>query len=314
MKYSWITVGAAFFILLLIVIMMGPQKRATAPQSGEDRLQVAATIYPLYDIVREVAGEHADVKLIVPPGASPHLFEFTPRQLQDLQRTRVLFQIGHGLDSWVSHIESVVPSMVRITADKNITLRQSSAPDHDDEKKIGDTDGEDPHYWLHFGNARIMVSTIAEGLAAADPTHAISYRKNAAGYQSRLIEKEQELVLLLAPARGKKILTLHDAWYYFSDNFGLTVAGAFEPAAGGEPTPQYLAHLREDIKQYGIPVLFSEPQLATVSLATFAHDEGLRLGILDPIGGLEQRMTYLELMEYNARSIRSAFSDAQGQQ
>ncbi|MBI4250373.1 zinc ABC transporter substrate-binding protein [Candidatus Uhrbacteria bacterium] len=312
MKFFWITLGAA--ALIIVFGLAGLQKRTDVPSSKDDRIQVAATIYPLYDFVREVAGDYVDVHLIVPSGASPHLYEFTPRQLQDLQGIRVLFDIGHGIDAWATRLESVAPEMQRVTVDKGIVLRKEAANDHEEDEHGENADGIDPHYWLHFGNARMMVATIAEGLVAADPVHASVYQENAVRYQKKLAEKEQELPSLLAPLRGTRIVSLHDAWYYFSDNFGLIVAGTFEPAAGGEPTPQYLANLRAEIKSYGIPVLFSEPQLATPSLSSFANDEGLRLGIIDPLGGSQGRMTYLELMEYNVRSIIGAFSDIPIQQ
>ncbi|MBI2484521.1 zinc ABC transporter substrate-binding protein [Candidatus Uhrbacteria bacterium] len=310
MKYVWIAFGIAVFTFAAVII--GLQKGSPTAPNEDGRIQIAATIYPLYDMVREVAGEYADVNLIVPPGASPHFFEFSPRQLQDLQTADTLFEIGHGIDRWASRLEAIAPTVQRVILDKGIVLRNEASHEEETENNANDADedtsGIDPHYWLHFGNARVMVSTIAERLAAIDPIHAPSYRENAARYQDRLSEKEQEMISLLASVRGKEILTLHDAWYYFSDNLGLVVAGTFEPAAGGEPTPRYLANLRAKIKEYGISVLFSEPQLATPSLSAFAQDERLRLGILDPIGGVEGRMTFMELMEYNARSILAAFS------
>lgn len=309
MKYFWIAVGIA--LLILIAVTIGLQQRTVTPTSEDGRLQVAATIYPLYDIVREIAGEYAEVKLIVPPGATPHFFEFTPRQLQELQRTRILFEIGHGIDSWAMGVKNVASDMILYTVDKGITLRQTAI--HDDEEIASaedeqeDTGGIDPHYWLHLGNARLIAGNVAEGLAVADPEHALLYRENALRYQEEISTKEQELLSFLAPVRGKQILTLHDAWYYFSDNFGLIVAGTFEPAAGGEPTPQYLTRLRAKIARVGAVALFSEPQLATPSMRNFADEAGFRLGVLDPIGGSEGRATYLELMEYNTRAILAAF-------
>jgi len=310
MKYFWIALGAA--LIILVAVIFGLPKRPFEPTSESGRLKVAATMFPLYDIVREVGGDYVDAKLIVPPGASPHFFEFTPRQLQELQDTRLLFEIGHGVDAWISRIENVAPGAQRITVDKGIQLRKAAAnkDDEGDEEHEENSDGIDPHYWLHLGNARIMASTVADSLAAADPAHAGVYQENVRDYQEKLAVKEQELLALLAPLRGEKILTLHDAWYYFSDNFGLEVVGTFEPAVGGEPTPRYLENLRKQIKAYGISVVFFEPQLITPSLSHFAQDEGLRLALIDEVGGVEGRMTYLELMDYNARAVLEAFRGA----
>ncbi len=58
---------------------------------------MAATIFPLYDIARHVAGPVVDVLLILPPGASPHTFEPTPSRVRALAGAQAVFVIGHGL-------------------------------------------------------------------------------------------------------------------------------------------------------------------------------------------------------------------------
>jgi zinc transport system substrate-binding protein len=237
------------------------------------------------------------VKVIVPPGASPHLFEFSPRQLQALQNVRAVFAIGHGLDNWATQVTNVVPGARVITVDQGIDLRTF---------KDGTTD---PHYWLHFGNARKITDNIAKALIEIDPGHAEVYRENAKAYKEKLGEKERELREVLAPAQNTPILTFHDAWFYFSENFGLKIAGTFEPAAGEEPTPRYLAELQRKIKSEHIRIIFIEPQLSTGVLESFAKDNQVAIAELDPLGGMQGRTTYLDLMAFNANSIRQALQE-----
>ncbi len=255
---------------------------------------MAATIYPLYDIARNVAGDAGAVKVIVPPGASPHLFEFSPRQLQALQNVRAVLAIGHGLDNWATQVTNVVKGTRVITVDQGIDLRTF---------EDGTTD---PHYWLHFGNARKITDNIAKAFIEIDPAHADVYRANARAYEGKLAEKERELKRLFAPMQGMSILTFHDAWFYFAENFGLTIAGTFEGAAGEEPTPRYLAELQRKIKNDHIRIIFIEPQLSTGVLEGFAKDNNVAVAQLDPLGGVEGRTSYLELMQFNANSIRQA--------
>jgi zinc transport system substrate-binding protein len=105
------------------------------------------------------------------------------------------------------------------------------------------------------------------------------------------------------------ILTFHDAWFCFADNFGLKIAGTFEPAAGEEPGPRYLADLQREIKARHIRIIFIEPQFSMGVLKSFAKDSGVKIAELDPLGGVEGRTTYLELMKFNARSIRHALQE-----
>lgn len=269
----------------------------TRLQPGAGKLTLDATIYPLYDMARNVAGDGAAVELIVPPGSSPHMFEFSPRQLQSMQNVKAVFAIGHGLDNWVTPVANAVKGARVIVVDQGIDLRKFE-------------DGtRDPHYWLNFGNARKITDNIAEALTQMDPAHAELYRGNAKAYKEQIAEKERELKAVLAPAQGIPILTFHDAWFYFSENFGLTIAGTFEPAAGEEPTPRYLAALQRNIEAEHVHIIFIEPQLSTGILESFAKDNKVGVAQLDPLGGVEGRTTYLELMEFNAESIRRALQE-----
>jgi ABC-type Zn uptake system ZnuABC Zn-binding protein ZnuA len=290
-KPAFLILGIAAALLIAAFLFF----REPAPAVPEsNRKSVAVTIYPLYDIVRNVAGEFAAVQLILPPGASPHLFEFSPKQLGALQNISDVFAIGHGLDNWAAQVTNVVKGARVCTVDAGIPLRTFA------------NGSVDPHYWLHFGNARQIADNIAIELGAIDPAHSDAYRKNAKAYKKALTEKEDVLKSLLAPARGESILTFHDAWFYFAQDFGLNIVGSFEPAAGVEPTPRSLEALQTEVRARQIHVIFIEPQLSTSLLEGFAKDNHLGVARLDPLGGVDERTTYLDLMTYNANAIRQA--------
>jgi len=284
--------AAAALIVVIGILYFKAEKAPSREETG--KTVVAATIYPLYDMARNVGGENAEVKLILPPGASPHLFEFSPRQLEALQNVKTVFAIGHGLDDWATQITNVVKGARVMLVEQGITLRTF---------EDGTTD---PHYWLHFGNARRITENIAKALIEMDPAHAGAYRASAEAYKEKLVEKERELKDVLAPAQGQPILTFHDAWFYFAEDFGLKIAGTFEPSAGEEPTPRSLAALQQTIEKEQIRIMFIEPQLSSGVLESFAKDNHVGVAELDPLGGVKGRTTYLELMAFNADSVRRA--------
>ena len=90
--------GGALVLASLLAVSLAVT--GSGPEAGDARVKVAATIFPLYDIVRQVAGPVADVVLVLPPGASPHTFEPAPSSVRALDGARALFVIGHGLDDW----------------------------------------------------------------------------------------------------------------------------------------------------------------------------------------------------------------------
>ena len=292
MKHLVLILAVIAGLVIIGIVCLRTGKAPLPPGTG--KLVVAGTIYPLYDIARNVAGDEGAVTVIVPPGASPHLFEFSPKQLKELQEVRAVFAIGHGLDNWATRVTNVVKSARVVTVDQGVELRTF---------EDGTTD---PHYWLNFGNAQKITENIAKELIKIDPAHAEVYQRNSNSYKEKLSEKERELKEILAPVQGMPILTFHDAWFYFSEDFGLKIVGTFEPAAAEEPTPRYLAKLQRKIKSEHVRIIFIEPQLSTAVLQTFAKDNNVRIAELDPLGGVEGRTTYLDLMEFDANSIREA--------
>ncbi|MDD4995704.1 MAG: metal ABC transporter substrate-binding protein [Patescibacteria group bacterium] len=261
--------------------------------SGKPR--VAATIFPIYDIAKNIAGDKMDVLLIAPPGASPHTFEITPERIRDLQGSKLIFAIGHGLDTWASQTAQALPNSEVIIVDKGIELIA------DEEES-----GANPHYWLSLKNARIISLNILNALKSADPINGEYYDQNTASFLSELDAADREIKKLLGNLTDKNIITMHDAWPYFAKDYGINIIASFEPYPGSEPTPQYLAELSRTAKEYNVKTIFSEPQLSSQLLIPFLEDLGMNLAVLDPEGGLAGRETYIDLMKFNAQAIHDA--------
>jgi ABC-type Zn uptake system ZnuABC Zn-binding protein ZnuA len=265
--------------------------------AGGERVKVAATIFPLYDIARNVAGAIADVILVLPPGASPHTFEPTPASVRALSGAETLFVIGHGLDDWAARLArgAGVPRVVRV--DAGIGLRRTNA----------EARGRvDPHYWLSAQNANAIARTVAAELARRAPGRRAEIETSLATYLARLDATDAEVRGLLADLPTRKIATFHDAFGYFAAAYGLEVAAVFEPYAGREPSPQFVVEFQRKIRASGVRVVFTEPQLSVDALRPIARDLGVTLAILDPLGGLPGREQYVDLLRFNARAVVDA--------
>lgn len=259
----------------------------------EARLTVAATIFPLADMVRRVGGEWVQVELIIPPGVSEHSFALTPQQLQTLQAARVIFQIGHGLeDRLTDRLTQAVPTARLVTVDRGVTLRPFNET------------GEDPHYWLTVPNAQWMAATIAAVLQELDPEHATEYEAKLARYRVELDEVEAELQALAQGAPQKEFMAMHNAWSYLAAHYGFRLVGTYEPVEGQEPSLTDLQRMRELVRQYGLTTFYAEPQKAGSTVAAFMQREfGLKVRTLDPVGGVLGRKSYVELMRFNINEL-----------
>jgi zinc transport system substrate-binding protein len=284
-----------------------------SPTSGN--LKVAATIFPLYDIIKNVVGDKVEVIEILPPGASPHTFDIRPQQVLQLRGARIVFRIGHGLDDWTDAIVEVLPNVKRVVVDKGVRLIEAGAEEHSTPEEEGHGDeghshaGVNPHYWLSISNGKTIARNVAEEIIRLDPPNEGYYRTNLKAYEVKLDAAKQEIESRLRNLPNKKIITFHDAWPYYAEEFGLEIVGSFEPFPGKQPTPRYLAELQKKIQGNNVKALFSEPQLSSETIGALANDMGLKLYVLDPEGGSEGRESYIGLLKHNADIIAEALSD-----
>ncbi len=287
----------------IIVLLVMPGCTGESPKPP-GKPKVAATIFPLYDIIRNIAGDKIQVELVLPPGASPHLFDLTPQKVEELQGTDIVFRIGHGLDDWTANLSAFLPGAQTVVVDEGINLIFSSEADH--EEAGGGGGSANPHYWLAVENAEIIAHTITNRLITLDPANEDTYRGNLKTYVDKLEQLKTQIQKELKPLSGAELVTFHDSFSYFAREFDLTIAATIEPYPGKEPTPRYLADLQKTVEQYDIKVLFTEPQLSSASVQAFVEDLSLRLYVLDPLGGVAGRDSYISLMHYNANTIAEA--------
>lgn len=290
--------GLAFPSLIALALLLPLPAAAVPAASGT--LVVAATIFPVADIARRVAGPHARVIQVLPAGASPHTFDLTPVQARELQPARLIFKIG-GLDDWIDGIAESLPRAAIVPMHKNV----ARLPFHEDGHGHGASHpGEfDPHYWLSAANGAVMARTIADALSAIDPTHAPAFAENCRNVSEELAGLHAELKQTLAVLKNKRMIVLHDGWRYFAAAYGLKIAAVFQPSPGQEPTPRELQQLYATTQRTGAKAIFSEPQLPASSLEPLLRDLGLTLFVLDPLGGAQPGDSYAALLRRNARTV-----------
>lgn len=163
------------------------------------------------------------------------------------------------------------------------------------------------HVWLSPSRHIRQIRAIAGGLAAWDPVHAGAYRANAARYEEDLKILKAKMDRDLSELRTREIITFHEAFPYFADEFRLKVAGVIEREPGAEPSAGELAALIRQIKTSGVKALCVEPQYPVKAAEAIARETGAVLYPLDPgVSGPVATNAYLELMERNLSQLLRA--------
>lgn len=270
----------------------------------KDGSKIAATIFPLYDIVKNVAGQEVETILILAPGASPHTFDPSPQEIRELRGSKAVFAIGHGLDDWSIKLAQSAGVERIINVDKNIKLLKNTQKSYGKEEAEHKYSEIDPHYWLSVINAKLIAKQAKDELSELFPEKAQAFENNFVNYETQLDTLNRQTNQALSSLENKDIATFHSAWNYFARDHGINIVATFEEFPGEQPTPKYLAEFQEKIKNENVNVIFSEPQFSTIEVKPIANDLGVKISILDPIGGVEDRSTYIELIRFNTSQLQ----------
>lgn len=249
------------------------------------RLQVLVTIPPQAEWVERVGGEEVEVTILVPPGANPHTYEPTPRQLKKVAQADLYAIVGSGIEfevAWLGKIRRLNPRLFILDCSKGV-------------QRLAD----DPHLWLSLRNAQRMVENLLEGLSRLDPEHSGLYRERAETYLKELRELDAEFSRLFSNAKGRAFMTFHPAWGYFARDYGLRQLVIEQ--GGKSPSPKAMVRLAEEAKEEGIRVIFASPQFDRRAAEAVARSIGAEVMLLDPLA-----RDYLENMHRAAHAIARA--------
>lgn len=318
MKKTATYIFLALAMIFIIFILLYTTKQEPTDQTA--KLKIGTTVFPLYDITNNIVGDKADVVQILTSGASPHTFELTPQKVKQLVNTKIIFKIG-VVDDWVDPVSDSINEAKILTVNKNINLIKNIDLDHtnsdeyiDENNTEHDSDNEDhehdtvfdPHYWLSISNAKTIAQNIYNQVSAADPENKAFYKLNLENYLVQLDQLSIESKSKLSKLENKKIIIFHDAWQYFTKEYDLEILATFQPSPGKQPTPQDLKLLANLIQENNIKVIFTEPQLSSDTIEPFVKDFDLQIFVLDPLGGVEDRNSYIDLMKYNVDTVHEA--------
>ena len=271
-----------------------------APLAFATPLKVVATLPILKEFAEHVGREHVDVTSLISGFESEHSYSPKPSDLKAIKESRLLLEIGLGLEVWVQGLvkNAGSPGLRVVTTSRDIAIiRDPEDPD---------THGN-PHIWLDPENAKIMTRHIAQALIDADPANALAYRTNLDDYLKRLSDSTQELTGHVALLRDRRIVTYHPAWPYFARRFGFRIEGDIIRQVGSEPNAAQLARLARRMKTEKIKVIVSEPQLNQKLAQTLAKETGARIILLSTLpGAIKGTETYLSMLRYDIAKLVEA--------
>lgn len=255
-----------------------PPNPTTAPVER----RIVCSFLPVYVFTLNVVGDTPgfDVQLMLPPTAGcPHDYELTSADAKRISEADVLVFSG-GLEAFAGDAaRRLNPRAAQIEAWRGCDLIETECDDHDH----GHTHAANPHVWLSPRQAIRQVRNIADGLSAAYPEHAATFRDHAAAYVRRLEALSAEVERARARLSGRVIVTTHDAFAYLARDLDLRVVATLSIVPGHEPSPARIASVVRLIRQSGSPIVFRESGTDARVAELVAREAGVPVAELDAI-------------------------------
>lgn len=243
------------------------------------KIKITTTLFPLYDMAKNIGADKADVSLLVPPGMEPHTFEPKPSDIIKINEADYFVYTGRFMEPWAEDIINGVRNKNLIAVDASKGTRMIPAVFHDRDEPRG---ALDPHIWLDFDNAKIMAKNIADALAATDPADKAFFQHRVDAYNTKLIELDAAFRTTLSTCKSREIVYGgHYAFGYLARRYGLKYLTAQGVSPDAEPTAKDLVRLVEQIKKNNIHYVFYEELTSPKIAETIARETDAKILLLN---------------------------------
>lgn len=295
-------------LLCLCLMLCGCTAQPEKPHD-ETKLQIVCTSFPAYDFAREIAGDRAELTLLIKPGSEVHSYEPTPKDMIRIQESDLFICNGGESEQWAETL--ITPKLNTIYMMDCVDAVEESA-----DGIYNAEDGEpelDEHVWTSPLNAIKISEEICNALCKLDTDNAEAYKTNFTAYKAQLMALDREFRQVIKNS-GKHTLVFADRFpmRYFALEYGLDCYAAFPGCSSEtEPSAKTVAYLIDRVREDKIPAVlymeFSNQKMADV----ICEDTGCRKLPFYSAHSVsaeqfEQGVSYLDLMRINLDSLKEA--------
>ena len=312
----------ALLILLLLSSLLSLAACGSGSiSSGSGPLRIVTTVFPAYDLARQIAGDRATVTLLVPPGAEAHSFEPTAKDILRIRDCDLFICTGGESEAWVEELlegqDTEINTLVMLECVEALEEEvregmQTVREEHEEEEEGPEYD---EHVWTSPVNMQLLCRAVAQALCACDAAHAAQYEENRDRLCAEFGALDAEFRSIVeSGARRTVIFADRFPVRYFTEEYGLEYYAAFPGCAEDtEPSARTVAFLIDRVREDGIPVVFhiefSNEKMADV----ICEDTGCRKLLFHSCHSvtpeqLRAGVSCAELMRGNADALREALS------
>lgn len=296
----------------------------------DDKLLIITTLFPQYDFARQIAGDRAEVVLLLSPGVESHDFEPTPSDIILINKADLFIYTGDEMEPWVAGILDSLnnPGLKVLDVSEGVELiceeeNHEHNHVHDDDENIvfGESEHEghdhthtaDPHIWTSPVNAMKMVENVTSSLVELDKENERYYEERKNDYLAELRDIDSQFREIVHNAESHTIyFGGRFAMSYFAHEYGLNYVAAFDSCqAESEPGARLIVKIIEKMREDDVSYVFYEEMTDPKAARIIAEENGGEILLLHSCHNvskaeMEAGATYVSLMRQNVENLRKA--------
>jgi len=325
MKKTWFGAVAAGTLLLGAC---GNTEGDNASESTDGQLTVYASTFALKSMAEEIGGDRVNVEMVIPPGADPHTYEPTSKQMTQIAEADLFLKIGHDLEPYVDSMEESLDgqNVAFVKTAENVTLLEASdtvssheeeghseeEDEHEEDSSEDNHDSHsqyDPHVWLDPTNAVSMAEAVEAAFSEEAPDYKDEFAERLSTFKDEANALDAELKAAVENGSKSELLVTHAAYGYLAERYGfdqLPIAGL---TPSEEPSQQALKRIIEEARLHDLNYIAFEdtvtPKVAEVVKQEIGA-ESVTIYNLESVTKEQMDKSYFDLMRENVKALETA--------
>lgn len=245
-----------------------------------DKPVLLASIKPIQLIALAIAGEYADVQLLLPASVSPHLYQLKPSDRERLASADRIIWVGPSMERFLQKPLSLLDGkrVIRLSSQEADDMYQEKG--HGTEHQHG---ARDPHLWLDPQQALLMAEQIYRALVVIAPQYQMQYRQQWQQFKSQLNALDKEITIQFQEVSAKPYMVLHDGYSHFESHYGVRRVAALSVTPDKKPGAKHLWQLRQQLTSGEVACVFREPQYQPAMLDALLAGTSVKIALIDPL-------------------------------
>lgn len=236
------------------------------------------SILPQKYFAKKIVGDKFEIKVMIPPGASPVTYDPTPKQIIALDNAKIYFKIGYiGFElNWINNLSVDYPNINFINTAEGIKFIE-------DEEQHGDHSHFrlEPHVWMSPENVKIISENMLRYIKEADPQNADFYQNNFNTFIKEIELIQKQIDLKLTNITSRDFIIYHPALTYYSREFSLNQYSL--EIDGKEPSVKQMTELINLAQAKNIKVIFVQSQFNQEEAKTLENEIDAKVFSIDPL-------------------------------